>query len=378
MNWSKEAFNALRQKTDPIADRVIEEIIETSGLDAINTLFTQLRENDDILNIDFSQPVKDYFLKTSKLPDWIDDKKVLIGQTVFAKYGPEISLCLLCKSLPEAYACSNGAQVLYKTGRLTEQDGSLAIFTRRLMETSQFVVNVCTPGGLDPNGKGIITAQKIRLIHAAIRYYLKNKDWPSEEYGEPINQQDMAGTLQSFSALTLDGLETLSISLTEEEKDGYYHSWRVVGYIMGLEEELNPPTYEEGTRLGKAILKDQIKPSPEGVALTEAVCHFMTNLLPGNLFKHTPEAIMRFLIGDEIAEILELNTANNLVSKIIPRLLGVAFHSIEETEKSNSFVLKIIEHVNLHLLQSMLNHFNEDKQIRFYIPPNLRGDWNLN
>ena len=126
------------------------------------------------------------------------------------------------------------------------------------METAQFVVNVCIPGGLESNGRGIITAQKVRLIHAAIRYYIKRHDWPIEEYGEPINQQDMAGTLQSFSTLIIQGLEKMSIDLTLEEKEGYYHCWRVVGFIMGVEEELNPPTYLEGFALGQAILKDQI------------------------------------------------------------------------------------------------------------------------
>src|SRR6201999_3276000 len=124
-------------------------------------------------------------------------------QEVFACYGPQICLCLLCKSLPEAYACAKGAQVLYRTGRLTDQDGTMRTFTRRLMETSQFVVNVCIPGGLEPNGKGIVTSQKVRLIHAAIRYFIKKGEWDVATLGEPINQEDMAGTLQSFSTLIL-------------------------------------------------------------------------------------------------------------------------------------------------------------------------------
>ena len=53
------------------------------------------------------------------------------SQKVFAKHGPQISLSLLCKSLPEAYACANGAKVLYATGRMTERNGSLDVFTRR-------------------------------------------------------------------------------------------------------------------------------------------------------------------------------------------------------------------------------------------------------
>jgi hypothetical protein len=66
----------------------------------------------------------------------------------------------MCRSLPEAYACKKGAQVLHQTGRLSEgTDGSLERFKRRLMETSQFVVNICTPGVYSSDGSGTIIGQ---------------------------------------------------------------------------------------------------------------------------------------------------------------------------------------------------------------------------
>lgn len=378
MALSISDLQSFRLKTDPIADKVIEDIIATSQIENINKLFLQLRSNEDLSKADLPDSVKNYFEQTKSLPDWIDQDKVAAGQKVFAKHGPQIALSLLCKSLPEAYACANGAKVLYATGRMTQRDGSLEMFTRRLMETSQFVVNVCIPGGLEPGGKGIITAQKVRLIHAAIRYYIKRHEWPTEKYGEPINQQDMAGTLQSFSTLIIEGLEKMSIDLTEEEKEGYYHCWRVVGYVMGVDDELNPPTHSEGYALGQTILKDQIAPSKEGAILTQAVCDFMTDILPGNIFKDMPEIIIRFLVGNDIAEVLSINEERKLRDKIFPKLLGLVFHSIDEIEDSSNFMSKIFERMNLFLLQSMLNHFNEDKKVRFDIPPNLRQDWKLN
>lgn len=377
LKWSAEEFSSFRLKTDPLADNVIRSIISTSETEKVNGIFSHLRDNMEVDIQQLPPIVRTYFEETAILPSWIDQEKIKIGQKVFATYGPEISLCLLCKSLPEAYACANGAKVLYATGRMTEQNGSLNVFTRRLMETAQFVVNVCSPGGLDPKGSGIVTAQKVRLIHAAVRYYIKKHgSWP-KAYGEPINQQDMAGTLQSFSTLTLQGLERLDIQLSEEEKEGYYHCWRVAGHIVGLEEELNPPTHQEGLALGEAILADQVKPSAEGHTLTMAVCDFMTEMLPGNIFKHTPEVIIRYLVGDKIAENLQLDDETNLIDKIVPRFMGFLFHTSEEVENKSHFFEKIIQHLNLHLLQGMLNHFNENKQVRFYIPPDLRNDWNL-
>lgn len=375
--WSHGEFRALRQETDPLADKVISDIISSDSTEGINKLFSQLRENDDVSEIDFPEVVKEYFETSAELPAWIDYNQVKVGQKVFSQFGPEISLCLLTKSLPEAYACANGAKVLYATGRLTEQSGSLEVFTRRLMETAQFVINVNSEDGLAPKGKGIVTAQKVRLIHAAIRYYLRKHNWPDEFYGAPINQQDMAGTLQSFSTLTLQGLETLKIELSESEKQGYYHSWRVIGHILGLKDELNPESYQEGFALGEAILKNQMAPSKEGTQLTQAVCQFMEDMIPGDLFDKAPESIIRHMIGDKISDILKLDSQLNLVDKMVPKLLGVIFDSVDEFSETNETVERIIVHVKKYLLQHMLNHFNKDKNIKFYIPPSLRKDWNI-
>ena len=47
----------------------------------------------------------------------------------------------------------------------------------------------------------------MRLLHASIRYLIQHHDptWKAE-YGLPVNQEDMVGTLLSFSSLIIDGL----------------------------------------------------------------------------------------------------------------------------------------------------------------------------
>lgn len=376
-SWDSSRLEHFRSLADPLADHTIRLIIEKEGTEAINKLFSQLRENDDLENVKFPAPVEEYFEETKKLPDWVDWNMVRLGEQVFSKYGPEISMCLLCKSLPEAYACAKGAKVLYATGRMSEHNGSLSVFTRRLMETAQFVMNVCSPGGLTPEGKGIVTAQKVRLIHASIRYYLRKHHWDYAN-GQPINQQDMAGTLQSFSTLILQGLDQLNIKLSPGEKEGYYHIWHVVGHIIGLKDELNPTEHKEGFELGKAILKDQMAPSDEGVELTKAVYEFMEHTLPGNLFDNVPEATIRFLAGDEIADVLGVRPYSTLQKLIIPRMMGEVFESESEANDLGHFKDKLVEKLNMHLLQSMLLHFNDNKKVRFYIPPSLKGMWDLN
>lgn len=375
---SKEQIQNYLNSTDPLADNTVKNVIDSGSLVEMKNVYKQLRENVDVDQHQLPEVIKNYFDKTKNLPDYVNPEMINVGQQVFAKYGPQISLCLMCKSLPEAYVCANGAKVLYTTGRMTEQSGNLNVFTRRLMETAQFVMNVCSPGGLSNTGSGIVTAQKVRLIHASIRYYIHQQSWDTACYGEPINQLDMAGTLQSFSSLIIEGLGILGIDLSDNEKEGYYHIWHVIGSTMGVEPSLNPPTFKEGYALGKAILDDQKKASKEGEELTKAVIDFMQQIIPGNLFDDAPETIIRYLIGDEMSDMLNIPKQEDLIGKMIPKLLGHIFDEMSEMEDRHLFIRKLITHFNHLMLQGMLNHFNDYKQVRFYIPPGLRTNWNLN
>ena len=375
---SKEQIQYYLNVTDPLADNIVKKVIESGSLDEMRSVYQSLRENVDVNQQQLPEVIKGYFIETKGLVIYANQELIGVGEQVFVKYGPQISLCLLCKSLPEAYVCANGAKVLYTTGRMTEQNGNLNVFTRRLMETAQFVINVCSPGGLSEKGNGIITAQKVRLIHASIRYYIHQRGWDAESYGEPINQLDMAGTLQSFSSLILEGLDMLGIELSDKEKEGFYHIWHVIGHTLGVDPSLNPATFREGYKLGKAILDDQKKQSQEGEELTKAVIDFMKQLTPGNLFDDAPETIIRYLIGDEMANMLGVSKHQDLLDRMIPKLMGHIFEDLSEIENKHIFIRKLVEHFNQLMLQGMLNHFNGHKKVRFYIPPSLRTNWNLN
>jgi len=56
--------------------------------------------------------------------------------------------------------------VLFETGELYQRPN------RRVFETLQMVVDVMSPGGLAAEGRGSLTALKVRLMHAAVRKLL--------------------------------------------------------------------------------------------------------------------------------------------------------------------------------------------------------------
>ena len=197
-------------------------------------------------------------------------------------------MILACYSLPAAYAARKGVQVLYRTGFLAQRTNL------RLFQTSQMVIDVMSPGGLGPTGMGRVTAVKVRLIHAAIRRLLLSdtkNPWP-DEWGVPLNQEDLAGTLMTFTHLIRDGLDKLGVGIWPP---GYLNAWQAVGRMMGIVEDLIPKTPDEASELCAIIQRRQVDPSPEGRALTTALLEMMQHYAPP-LFGGMPAALMRLFL----------------------------------------------------------------------------------
>ena len=58
-----------------------------------------------------------------------------------------------------------------------------------------------------------------------------------DEWGTPINQEDLAGTLMTFSIQILDGFKKFKIPISEKDQEAYLHVWKVIGHVMGVRED---------------------------------------------------------------------------------------------------------------------------------------------
>ena len=373
--WTDEWLMDQRQETDPVADAVIDRVIREHKIDGLNKMFQTLIRNKDV-KYDLLPPfIKDYFEQGKHMPDFADPAKIAAGEEVFRRHGPAMTMLLMFKSLPQSYACADGVQVLHATGRLTTQRG-LEPFKRRLMETSQFVINVMTTGAMKPGGQGIISALKVRLIHATIRHFLRDRGWDSEKLGAPLNQEDEAGTLMAFSALVLEGMEKLNVELTPDEKEAYVHCWNVVGHFMGIKRELLPATAQEADDLGNLIFDQQMAYSKEGEELTDALLEFLHDTLPAKHNK-TPEIMVHFLLGNEASKAVGLKVKRNLWEFFVEWILKNLFKHKDKQHMHIADITKLGDRLKMDFLQAASLHFNDHKQIHFYIPPDLKNDWNI-
>lgn len=379
---SNERLGQARLRADPVADAVIKQILEQDETWEISSLFREMICNDSPIPDALPQVCKDYFASTDQLPPWVDMQQLKQGARVFSAFGPDIVLLLFCKALPLAYSCALGAEVLVSTGRLSARFGKpdaeeFEVLNRRIMETAQFVMNVMEKDGFGDTGRAIRTAQKIRLIHASIRYYLHEQDWDTEKFGEPINQEDMAGTLMSFSWSMIEGLDQLGVGLKRDEQEAYFHAWRVIGWLMGMDHDLIPENIDQGKALTEQILARQSAPSEAGKLLTKSLTAYLGSLMPGRLMDQLSPMLMRELIGDDTADMIGVVRHFGWWTRLLGWWMRWVLDDLGDLEEDFSPLRRLFSRFSRVLLQTLIVTHNDYKAVRFYIPPSLQRDWDL-
>jgi len=314
MNWkekifSKEFLEQQRTCCDPLADAYAQQIASEVPT-AIAQLLTWLN-NTQADCPQSVQPIVEKYFSEVQIPAWADRNRMLKANAFFSKHENLILYLLGVLSLPYCYAARNGVQVLFFSKRL-EKDTF-----RRLQETALFVINANTYS-IENETEWKKNILKIRLLHALMRIFvLKSNKW-QDKWGKPINQEDMAGTNLSFSYIVLRGMRKLGFSFSAKEAEDFLHLWNVIGYLLGVQETLLPNTMQEAFWLDKQISEKEFAPSNEGKILCKALIATFTQQSPLPIFADFAIAQMRFLLGERVAQILDIPAKN--ISKIIPIL----------------------------------------------------------
>jgi hypothetical protein len=307
--WSDDAFlDSLRQQADPQADRAVARLIAEGGDRAVGYLFRVLRANDDPIPADAPEPFREFMEETRELPPGLDLDRVQRGGDVFLRHAVSAATVLLASSLPRGYAATCLCEVLSISRDLQRHP------FERLMGVVQLLVNISNPGSFQPHGRAILTAQKLRLLHAGVRTMVPRfRPHYREKFGEPVNHEDMLATIMGFSYLVIDGLRRLKLPLTEQEAEDFYYLWRVFALLMGIHPQgrphdasLIPATVPEAGVFYDSYVRRNDAPArenPYGVVLTLDNIRMMERLLPKTLrwvgFRYAPRICMTELMTPE-------------------------------------------------------------------------------
>ncbi len=292
-----------RKLGDPAADEIIVKLVETEGIAFLRILMPYL---SDYHNVSFTnQPklLREFLTENSSFPSFYDKKQIIRATDFYRENLQKIGLVLGLYSLPYCYLGADGAKVLHLSERIKNDT------QKRLMETGAFLKAVMSFDNW--NNKSIfVICLKVRLLHAIIRYFtLKSGRW-NLAWGYPINQEDMVGTNLAFSLVVLKGLQKMGHKIDESFENAYMNSWNVVGFLLGVKQEILPENYLQAIKLDQHIAKRQFKQSIEGQELTIALMKSITDLAPNPTIANLFIEQSRFLLGEKYAEMLGIKETN--------------------------------------------------------------------
>lgn len=296
-DWKPEWLNQMRTKADEPADLAFNSLDKES----IRYIFT-LDKNVDLDTTSLNAETLLLWQDIRQKSEAADRRMLRLSERFFQNHGAYIYLSLLFSALPWCYGAANGAMVLTSSGRLKEQT------PLRLAETGRFVQDVLEPQAFSPQGSGLISILKVRLMHAAVRHGLLRSGKWDHALGLPINFEDQAATNLSFSIVTLRSIERLGRDINNQEKQCYLERWNLIASMLGLVNSLIPTHYNEALALEEAIIRHQFQPSPQGFELTKSLHDYIcAQLSPGN--PRWPADLINYLLGPKIAGCLGIQTS---------------------------------------------------------------------
>jgi hypothetical protein len=374
--WSDDGFlDGLRRQGDVLADGAVARMIQERDVSEVNRLFVVARSDNRPLPPDLPPPLLELVERTHRLPAGVDLERVHRGEAVFMRHAFTAALILLSKSLPEGYQAPCLTEILMISRDLARSPYD------RLLGVLQMLVRVCSVDGFSPGGEVIITAQKMRLLHAGIRNLVSRRRPDYEQrYGVPVNHEDMLATLMAFSYLVIEGLQRLDVGLEDQEAEDLYYLWQVFARMAGIHPPDDPDStayipqnVSEAAEFYAAYSRRhyaEAAQNPAGATLARDNLEMLQSLIPHPLaalgLRAMPQIYMWDLMGPEACGRLGISPVSGhpLLKELL--LKAVATHQ----RIADHLPAKPVEAFSQRVFQAMINQ-QYGGQVEFLIPDSM-------
>ncbi|MVO89273.1 DUF2236 domain-containing protein [Streptomyces sp. p1417] len=368
MTRTEASMDALRTVGDELADATVATLFDRGEVGKFNTLMRYVSTAGAPLPDGLPAVAREYLEATAAPPSWVDWGEMEKARLFFIDNNVHISTALSFASMPACYVVPHVARLLSATH-------SLKYPSKRMAETGQFTVHLMQPDAFEAGSRFIPAAQKVRLLHASIRHHLKREDrWDTAALGTPICQEDMIGGQMFFSLLVLDSLHRLGVHMSTEGAEAYYYAWRVVGAMLGVDQDAVPESLDEARAFLDLYMVRHMGPSDEGVHLTRQLIELYEEVVPGTFMDPVVSALVRHLVGDTCGDWLQVpRTRWDTVVKALPHLLGV-LETVEDRSPLGAWALDRIGHLTTVLELSSLTR---GRVMHYAIPEQLKKDYGV-
>jgi len=285
---------------DDEIDRIMASVITNNQVSQVNTAIGRWVDNRDPVPADLPPDLHAFLQRSTRLPSWADMGKLKLAGDfnrrkdlyLFMIYG--VGGGIMSTVIPR-----EAKSVYWSKGGADMQDRAAKTFT--------FGYDLTDINAYEPTGQMIVTGNKTRMVHAAVRHFLPQSPYWKAVADEtiPISNADILVTFHSTGTFAHLKMKEWGVKMTPAEEDAFLHHWQVALHLLGVREEYIPATWADAHAQSAQVLTPILAPSMEGEYLAEVLLGLTAQIDLG-VTRGFLNEFVRYQLGNEVGDWLGL------------------------------------------------------------------------
>ncbi|MGW5735998.1 MULTISPECIES: oxygenase MpaB family protein [Streptomyces] len=285
---------------DDEVDQLVASLFAKDQIPAVNTAMASWVNNNDPLPGGLPPELTAYLRKVNKLPSWADPAKLARAADfnrrkdtyLFVLYG--LGSGIMSTVIPR-----EAKSVYWSAGGADMKDRAAKTFT--------FGYDLAQLKGFEPTGQMVVTSNKTRLVHAAVRHLLpQSPHWTAvSDQKIPISNADILVTFHSLGTYVRRKLLDWKVPFPAADQEAFLHSWQVALHLLGVRDEYIPKTWADAEAQSGQVLTPILSPTTEGIELAEDLLGLTAEIDLG-VTRGFLNEFVRYVLSNEIGDWLGL------------------------------------------------------------------------
>lgn len=285
---------------DSAVDPLMVSLLTNGQVPSVNTAMAGWVDNGDALPSGLPADLRAHLETANKLPSWADPVKLARAADfnrrkdtyLFMLYG--LGSGIMSTVIPR-----EARSVYWSVGGADMKDRAAKTFT--------FGYDLAQLDAFKPTGQFVVTANKTRLVHGAVRHLLpQSPHWKAgADQAVPISAADILVTFHSLGTFVRRRMLDWRIPMSAADQEAFLHSWQVAIHLLGVPDEFIPKTWAAAEAQSAQVLTPILAPTPEGLDLAEVLLGLTAEIDLG-VTRGFLNEFVRYALSNEVGDWLGL------------------------------------------------------------------------
>ncbi|WP_045747288.1 oxygenase MpaB family protein [Actinoplanes rectilineatus] len=287
---------------DDATDPLVASLLENGQIPAVNTAFGAWRRNGDPLPGGIPAGLTTWLQQHNTLPSWADQTKLSRA----AQFNKRMSMYLFL-----LYGLGSGimSTAIPREARNVYWSEGGGDMQARAAKTFTYGYDLSALDAFQPTGGFVVTSNKTRLTHAAVRHLLpQSAKWRAVTDDQdfiPISNGDILVTFHSLGTYVYGKLKSWGIRMSAAEEEAYLHQWQVALHLLGVRDDFIPASWAAAKEQSAYALTPVMASTPEGVDLADILLNLVAQVDLG-VTRGFQREFARYVLSDRIGDWLKL------------------------------------------------------------------------